>query len=347
MANVALDRAWEYGAAGAGLGATLGSVIPGVGTAIGTGIGAAGGSLYGYLSGRGDDQAMAEEQQRRSLISGTVDPALLAAQNNQQGVYGQLLGSEAYSGLIGGTTDPLYDSILGSPEFQASLRGEVAPQQLELLQRQIGDQFSNIRSDVGANLARRGVGKGTIGGRQIANTYDSERQALGDALVRGSLQRQSMGYNVAGQASQNRLARLGLGYNLTSQIAGGNRQMAGLIAGNRLSRMGMGQNITAGRDAARAQIGHGAVSLIGSAFEHDLARDKLDMERNRGRTQYTRPIGPTTPRPAHYPAGQDRPQTGSKPTSLMKRPTSPMLRRNPSAGRSGFGQMRRRTGAQL
>lgn len=347
--SLATDRALGYASTGAGLGATIGSAIPVIGTGIGTAIGGIGGGLYGYFSGPDEDPYQAYQS---PFTPGSVDSALLAAQNRNQGLYSRIQGSDAYQGLIGGGLDSIYDQVLGSPNFQAMLAGEVSPQYTDYLSRQLGQRFNTLRSDVGANLARRGLANTTIGARQINDTYNNERQALSDALAARSMQRQALGFDIANRAAGNRLSRLGLGYNMTQAIGANRQHMASQIANNRLARSGFGRDTMAMQNAQQAAIGQGVAGTVSGIAELYDAQRKLAAEQQQPIPGYL--TGPTTP--TRKPIGSIAGSGGSQPKSLMKSPGSgsPFLRSmdqlkrpsivqnmNPTAGRSGFGQMSR------
>lgn len=192
--------------------------------------------------------------------------------------------------------------------IEAMKRGEVSPAELGYLERALSARFGEMRRDLGGQLARRGIADSSIAGRLMAKSYDAERQSLADALVGRSFQRQQLGFDVAGR-----------------------------------------------RDAYDAQVGAGITNTVGQIVDLYDARRKLDVERQKPLPDYLKGPRAITRRPASTITGTN----GSQPKSLMpsatnpspgvnypflkstKQLTRPTLKMNPSAGRSGMGQMSR------
>ncbi len=211
-------------------------------------------------------------------------------------------GAGSIVGLVAG--------LLGSDEEEAErslaealMRGEISPDQIGYLERALSGRFGEMRRDLGGQIARRGLADSSIAGRLMAKSYDNERSVLADALVSRSFQRQMLGHELAGRRDQN--------------------------------------------DAA---IGAGITNTVGQIVDLYDARGKLAAEQERPVPNYLRGPSPVTRRPI----GSLRGSGGSQPKSLMPSPGSsspflksldqlkrPSLVMNPSAGRSGNGQMSR------
>lgn len=218
------------------------------------------------------------------------------------------IGTAVGAGI--GTVVGLVDAYLTAPDeeneaalIDAMQRGEVSPAEIDYLQRALSSRFGEMRRGLGGQLARRGLADSSIAGRLMAGTYDSERNALADALVARSFQRQGLGFDLAGR-----------------------------------------------RDANDAAIGAGIANTAGQIGDFYLANKKLEAEKNRPIPGYLEGPKPITRKPI----GSLRGSGGSQPKSLMPSPGSsspflqnldqlkrPSLTMNPSAGRSGLGQMAR------
>jgi len=346
------------GLAGAGTGAAIGTaVMPGIGTAIGAGVGGLVGGISGYFKPT-EHIDMAREMQQggldpaydrlsrsgfyNSLLGGGVDPAL-------QGV----MDSRGYQSLLGGDVDPAYQSVLQAqrdPGFQSMLRGEIDPAYNTNLSRAVGDQFGRLRSQMGGQLANRGLANSSLGARQMADTYSSERNALTGALANNQLQRMSMAHGLLSQnaanMANNRLSRFGLGAQIAGQAAG-NRlsrgalgaQMTGAIAANRLNRQRLGSDILAQRSAELAQQGSGAMQAFGNILDYNLLQDQLGLERMRlnqsrsgGNTVYGPPIPTTKPNKPGAPG-----VTSGYASGAGRSPVSAQTRMNPNTGLGGLG----------
>lgn len=317
---------------GAGTGAQLGSLIlPGWGTAIGAGIGGLAGGLSGLFTNTdhldlGRDLISGEDALSRNLMNSGVYADV--ARGGMDPAFQRLMASEAYNNLLEGGVDPAYDSLIAaqqSPAFQSMLRGEVDPRYNTELTRAVSRRFGNMRSQVGANLANRGLYRSTGGARAIADTYNSERDALASALAGNQLSRMQFSHgmlgNTAGAIAGNRMARMGLGANIANQAAA-NRLSRGALFGQlsntMMGRQRLGLDIMAQRNSEMAASGMGTAQAFGNLLEHNLARQELATEQAKAIN-----------RPSLFPM----PNIGGGGSAL--KPTAPAVRSNPMAGRSG------------
>lgn len=341
---------------GAATGATIGSVVPVVGTTAGAIAGGVIGGVSGWFSERerqnqmgsmGDLQGIDPELERlrisphyQSLFQSTLDPA-----------YNQIMTSDAYNSLLSGGVDPAFADVIAAqndPGFQAMLRGEIDPAYNNALTRSVSGHFAKQRNQLAASLANSGVLSSSAGGRLLADTYNSERDALTNALAGNQLQRMSLAHGLLGSRASaiagNRLSRLALGYNTAGQIANNRlsrgalaNQHASTMAANRLNRQGLHADIMAERNAQRTAAGAGTAELFGNILDYNLAQDQLAAERNKGMTQYLPgQIGPQAPaqkRSPIFPTVSQKP-TQSKIGAL--RNTWNANRSNPSTGSGGM-----------
>lgn len=100
-----------------------------------------------------------------------------------------------------------YDTNLGNQ----LLRGDIPPSVAAAMDRQLGTRFDRLRRDQGGQLARSGVLRSSAGGRLMADTYDSQRNALADAYMNTLLQRQQLGLGVLNSADASRRAYTAMG----------------------------------------------------------------------------------------------------------------------------------------
>ena len=280
------------------------------------------------------------ENQERMDSWGGLDPAYERLMNSgayadvmgggYDPAYQQIAGSDAYNNLLSGGVDPAYDRLLeaqGTPAFQSMLRGEVDPRYNEWLTRSVGNRFGNIRSQVGAQLANRGLSRSTAGNRMLADTYNAERDALTGTLAQNQLGRMSFAHgtlgNTANSMAGNRLARLGLGYNTAGSMAR-NRLSRGALAGqfssgianNRLGRGRFVNDLMSDRNASQQQAGQSLGQGFGNLLEYNLGQEQLAAEQAK-----------SINRPTLFPT--------VNPPGSQGKATSPMLSNNPRAGRSG------------
>lgn len=225
-APAALNLAKEFGgAAGVGIRNLLPKSWGKWRDTIGGGVSTVVGGPFG-LSGYHEQR----QQQNRQAAADTlvdnfietrnsqfVNPALRQrAQGYAAGGGGSdpLLRSTAQSWLQGQGGIP-YDTNLGNQ----LLRGDIPPSVAATLDRQLGTRFDRLRRAQGGQLARSGVLNSTIGGRLMADTYDSQRNALADAYMNTLLQRQGLGLNILGAADAQRRAYQSMGANQLGRLA--------------------------------------------------------------------------------------------------------------------------------
>ena len=146
-----------------------------------------------------------------------VNPQLLArAQAAAGGGFGRDPNiTAAAQGWIAGEGGIPYDTNLANQ----LLRGDIPPSMAAAMDRQIGTRFDRLRRNQGGQLARSGVLNSTIGGRLMADTYTSQRNALADAYVGTMLQRQGLGLNILGAADASRRAYQSMGANQLNRQA--------------------------------------------------------------------------------------------------------------------------------
>ena len=247
---------------GAAAGATIGSVVPGIGTAVGAGAGAVIGGVGGYFSERGrQQQRQSSNDLVNSYMNGGVNKYMspqITGQAQNWAMQGQ--GGGGFGG------DPRMKALAqqwaggqGGVDFnvgqaQQMLQGGVDPGTMAMLNRQIGGQFDQLRSQQGASAARSGLSQSSIGQRMMNDTYNSERNAMSDAVARQSLARQQLGLGILSQADSSMFARQNLGAN---EFA---RQQGFDLAGQNLDmdyrRMGLGVLSGAeNRNMGREQFG--------------------------------------------------------------------------------------------
>ena len=245
---------------GAATGATIGSVVPGIGTGIGAGVGAVIGGLGGYYSERGRQQ---QRQSSNDLVNSYMNGGVnryLSPQVTGQAQHWALQGGGGFGG------DPRMKALAqqwaggqGGVDFnvgqaQQMLQGGVDPGWMSMLSRQLGGQFDHLRSQQGASAARRGIGRGSIGQRMINDTYNSERNAMSDAVARQSLARQQLGLGILSQADASMLSRQNLGANEFARQQG--FDLAGQNLDMNYRRMGLGVLSDAeNRSMGREQFG--------------------------------------------------------------------------------------------
>jgi hypothetical protein len=175
-----------------------------------------------------------------------VNPALLKQAQGYASVGGggdPLLRSSAETWLRGEGGVP-YDTNLANQ----MLRGDIPPSVAAAMDRQIGTRFDRLRRNQGGQLARSGVLNSSIGGRLMADTYDSQRRALSDAYVSTMLQRQGLGLNMLNSADASRRAYQQMGAN-----------QFGRLADRNLAYKQLGFNVLS--DADRRQFGRETFGL--------------------------------------------------------------------------------------
>ncbi len=198
---------------GAATGAALGSFVP----IIGTGLGAAAGGLIGGIGGWFSERdrkknANSAENLIKQFAAGHKDPLspALRARAQRLAMGGQGVDPQmqrlarAWAAGEGGIS---YDTNLANQ----MLRGDIPPSMAAAMDRRIGNRFDTLRRQQGGQLARTGVLRSSAGGRLMADTYDSERNALTDTYMNTMLQRQGLGLNILGAANADLRARQMMG----------------------------------------------------------------------------------------------------------------------------------------
>lgn len=170
--------------------------------------------LYGY---HGQLQEQKRQESADQLIqnfiknpgSQFVNPALLKQ-------------AQAYA-FTGSQGDPQVESVArdwlqgqGGVPYDTNLanqllRGDIPPSVAANLDRHIGHRFDRFRRSQGGQLARSGVLNSTIGGRLMADTYDSQRNALADAYMNTLVSRQQLGLGILNAADHSKRAYQGMG----------------------------------------------------------------------------------------------------------------------------------------
>ena len=147
-----------------------------------------------------------------------VNPQLLArAQRAAAGGMGRDANiTNAAHDWLRGEGGIAYDTNLANQ----MLRGDIPPAMAAAMDRRIGNRFNTLRRNQGGQLARSGILNSSAGGRLMADTYTSERDALANAYLNTMMQRQQLGANLLGRADASRQAyqRMGLSA-LDSQAA--------------------------------------------------------------------------------------------------------------------------------
>ena len=180
------------------------------------------------IAGSGFSDALKTQQQQQAadqLIdnfmknpgSQFVNPQLLArAQQAAGGGLGrdQVITRVARDWVAGEGGLP-YDTNLANQ----LLRGDIPPSVAATMDRQLGTRFDRLRRNQGGQLARSGVLNSSIGGRLMADTYDSQRNALSDAYMNTLLQRQHLGLGMLNSADASRRALMGMGANQLNRQA--------------------------------------------------------------------------------------------------------------------------------
>lgn len=125
-----------------------------------------------------------------------------------------LLRSTAENWLQGQGGIP-YDTNLANQ----LLRGDIPPSVAANLDRQLGTRFDRFRRSQGGQLARSGVLNSTIGGRLMADTYDSQRNALADAYMNTLVSRQQLGLGILNSADASKRSYQNMGANQLGRLA--------------------------------------------------------------------------------------------------------------------------------
>ena len=114
--------------------------------------------------------------------------------------------------LIAGGAGILSSLFSGKSEQQKRAEmlasGQLPPGVEQSITNQVGGRFDQLRRQQGADLSRRGLAGSTIAPRVIGGIYDSERQALANAIGYQSLQREYMGNNMLAQLDKDRQGNL-------------------------------------------------------------------------------------------------------------------------------------------
>lgn len=82
--------------------------------------------------------------------------------------------------------------------------GELDEATVKNITRMLSDRFDQLRKQQGGRLARSGIANSSIGERIMADTYDSERDALAESLANQTFARQQLGLGMMGQQSAER-----------------------------------------------------------------------------------------------------------------------------------------------
>ena len=110
-------------------------------------------------------------------------------------------GVGAFLGGIGGyfMTDDEKNELI-----EAYREGKLDDQTVANIEGAIARRYDIMRRSQNAGLARRGIGQSSFAARQIAGTFNSERDALANALTQQAQQRQLMGFQMSDAAGAQR-----------------------------------------------------------------------------------------------------------------------------------------------
>lgn len=96
---------------------------------------------------------------------------------------------------------------LFSPTEQQELaeryaKGEVSPEQEEMLADMIKDRYFSMRKQMGLDLARRGLGGSTMSARALQESYRDERDAYVDAIQNQSFRNRGFGADIIAERNR-------------------------------------------------------------------------------------------------------------------------------------------------
>ena len=77
--------------------------------------------------------------------------------------------------------------------------GRLDPKTEAMIGKMVNRQFANQRSEMGANLARRGLANSSVTGRMITDSYTDQYNALAERIAGEALRRQGLGYQMQAQ----------------------------------------------------------------------------------------------------------------------------------------------------
>jgi len=166
---------------------------------------------------------------RRKAADGLIDNFL--KNPGSQFVNPALLKQAQAYAFTGSQGDPQVESVArdwlqgqGGVPYDTNLanqllRGDIPPSVAATLDRQLGHRFDRFRRSQGGQLARSGVLNSTIGGRLMADTYDSQRNALADAYMNTLVSRQQLGLGILNAADLSKRAYQGMGASQLGRLA--------------------------------------------------------------------------------------------------------------------------------
>ena len=167
--------------------------------------------------------------------------------------------------------------------------------------------------------------------RQLGGQYDALREQLGQQFAN------------RGTADSTFATRAQAG-TYTAQ----NQALANALASGSMDRMRLGYDIEANRNAQNQASGQAASGTLFNIMEYNLRRQGLEMERNRITPTTASPIPSAAPgggsQPSLNPGGSKYP-TSTRPAMMDKSSLRTGSTNLAATGRSGFGQMRKQTGA--
>ena len=107
--------------------------------------------------------------------------------------------------LVGGAIGALAGLLSPTEEIELARKyaaGEIPPEVERQIARTLAKRYNMLRSETGADLARRGVFESTAAGRVMADISQQEREALANALAGQTFNYQKLGMDLIAQRNQ-------------------------------------------------------------------------------------------------------------------------------------------------
>ena len=95
--------------------------------------------------------------------------------------------------------------------IEAYRKGELDDETVAQIEGTIARRYAILRREQGADFARRGVGRSSFAARQIADTFNAERESLANALTTETQRRQAIGFGMSDAAAAERGAQVEAG----------------------------------------------------------------------------------------------------------------------------------------
>ena len=106
--------------------------------------------------------------------------------------------------IVGGVSGFFLTDNEKNQVIEAYRRGELSEETIRQIEGTIARRYEMLRRSQGADFSRRGTGESSFAMRQIADTYNAERDSLADALVGESQRLQAIGFGMSDSAAAGR-----------------------------------------------------------------------------------------------------------------------------------------------